>query len=223
MADDAVRGLLGSLPREEARDLLASGWRRTFPQGAFIFREGETPGAVVVLTAGRVKVSYTTRAGEEVVLAIRGPGDVLGELSALDGSPRSATVTAFEDVEAVVIPLDVLRRTLLERPHVAVRLLQELAGRLRDADRKRVEFAAFDTQTRVVLRLLELAGAHGTGAGGSRRISLPLTQEELAFWVGSSREGVAKALRKLREDGLVETGRRRITVLRVDRLRDRLP
>lgn len=223
MTDEPIRGLLASLPPGEAEDLLAAGRRRTFPQGAFIFREGETPGAVVVLTAGRVKVSHTTAAGDEVVLAVRGPGDVLGELSALDGSPRSATVTAFEDVEAVIIPLGVLQRTLLERPHVAVRLLQELAGRLRDADRKRVEFAAFSTETRVTLRLLELADVHATAMGEVREISLPLTQEDLAAWVGSSREAVAKALRTLREASLIETGRRRITVLNVGELRARLP
>jgi CRP/FNR family transcriptional regulator, cyclic AMP receptor protein len=93
-------------------------------------------------------------------------------------------------------------------------LLKLLAHRLRDADRKRIEFASLDTQGRVAARIVELSARFGQPRpDGSVLITLPLSQEQLATWVGSSREATAKALGQLRERGLVETGRRRLTVV----------
>ena len=113
-------------------------------------------------------------------------------------------------------------RAFLQRhPRVALLLLEMLSWRLRDADRKRVEYAAFDSVGRVASRLVELAGEHGVTKGGGVEITLPLSQEELAGWTGSSREAVSKALHTLRELGWVKTDRRRITVLDIEALRRR--
>ena len=96
-----------------------------------------------------------------------------------------------------------------------------ISKRLRDADRKRAEFAAYDTVGRVASRLLELADRFGESQENGIRISLPLTQEELAGWTGSSREAVSKALSSLRSLGCIETKRRGITILDIGRLRKR--
>ena len=98
-------------------------------------------------------------------------------------------------------------------------LLRLITSRLRDADRKRVEFGAFDIAARVAGRLVELADRFGEPDGRGVRISVALSQDELAGWVGASREAVAKALRVLRERGFVTTGRRTMTVLDLDGLR----
>jgi len=94
-------------------------------------------------------------------------------------------------------------------------------GRLRDADRKRIEFGTYDALGRVALRLAELAERFGQTAERGVRITLPLTQDELAAWTGSSRESVTKALRTLRRHGVIETSRRSVAVLDVDGLRAR--
>jgi CRP-like cAMP-binding protein len=94
-------------------------------------------------------------------------------------------------------------------------------SRLREADRKRVEFGASDTIGRVAARLVELAQRYGRPAERGVRIDLPITQEELASWVGSSREGVNKALHTLKGLRWVETERRSITVLDLEALRRR--
>jgi CRP-like cAMP-binding protein len=174
---------------------------------------------VALLVSGRVKVSAIAEDGEEYVLAFRGRGDLIGELSALDGEPRSATVTAIEAVEALVIDAGAFRDFLSENPAVALELLAVLSRRLRDADRKRVEFGALDTPGRVVSRLLELAADYGEPAAGGVRVSLPITQRDLAGWIGASREAVAKALHGLRARGLIETQRGCIVVLDLEELR----
>jgi CRP/FNR family cyclic AMP-dependent transcriptional regulator len=214
-------GFLGALSHAEREDLAGRGRLRSFPAGAQLFRAGAGSDTVVVVLAGRVKVGSPAAPGREAVLAFRGPGDLLGELSALDGRPRSATVSALEPVEALVVEARAFRAFLQERPRLALLLLELLSRRLRDADRKRVEFAAHDAVGRVAARLVELARDHGQAGDGGVEITLPLSQDELAGWTGSSREAVAKALHTLRSLGWVRTGRRRITVLDLDALRRR--
>ena len=214
-------GFLAALDEPERADLMQRAHRRRYRRGATVFHEGGGSDEVVVVLSGRVKVSTVTGDGKEVVLAFRGPGDLLGELSAIDDEPRSATVGALEPVEAAVVAASGFRAYLSAHPRVAILLLEMLARRLRDADRKRVEFGAHDTLGRVAARLVELADRYGEPARDGVLITLPLSQEELAGWTGSSREAVGKALHALRGLGWVRTERRRITVLAMEPLRRR--
>lgn len=214
-------GFGAALTPAELDDLIERGSKRPFRRGAFIMTEGEASDHVVVLLAGRAKVSSYTADGKEVVLAVRGPGELLGDFSALDGAPRSATVSALEPIEALILVSDRFLAYLEDHPRLAVMLLQTWSRRVRDADRKRIEFGAYDTPGRVARRLLELVDRYGEGDGNSMRIDLSLTQDELAGWTGSSREAVSKALREFRDRGWIETGRRSITVLNIDALRSR--
>lgn len=137
----------------------------------------------------------------------------------IDGYPRSGTIEAFEPGEALTIAATDFCVLLESSPPFTRALVRALIRRFRDADRKRVEFGAAQTLGRVASRLIELCEEHGEDADEGIVITLPLSQEELAGWVGSSREGVAGALQKLRELGLVATARRRLTVLDLDGLR----
>ncbi len=121
-----------------------------------------------------------------------------------------------------MIPAEDFTRYLEKHPRIALLLLRTVSRRLRDADRKRAEFAAFDTVGRVASRLLELADRFGEPSGPDGiLITLPLTQEELAGWTGSSREAVSKALSTLRSLGFIETRRRAITIRDANSLRKR--
>jgi CRP-like cAMP-binding protein len=201
--------------------LEAAGSRQQYARAAVIFREGSPSVSVIIVRSGRVKVASDTASGTEVVLAIRGPGALLGELSAIDGGPRSATVTALEPVGLLAIASTEFERLLLDHPRIAFVLMRELTRRLRDADRKRIEFGAFDTTGRVAARLVELADRFGQQTDEGLRIDLPLSQDELAGWTGSSREAVTKALRTLRAQGWIRTGRLRVIITDMDALRER--
>jgi CRP/FNR family cyclic AMP-dependent transcriptional regulator len=201
---------------------LRSGARpRRWPQGTSIFNEGDRSEWVAIVLEGRTKISHYTDRGDEVVLAVRGPGCLLGELSAIGDEPRSATVTALEVTDGLVIPAETFRSFLEQHPRVALLLVQMLSRRLREADRKRIEYSAFDTLGRISRRLVELADAYGEPSDEGLRIDLSLTQEELAGLTGSSREAVSKALRTLRGRGWISTHRRAITVRDIDALRRR--
>lgn len=223
MSDPVAPGVASfhdGLRPDELAGLRQRGTVQRFRRGAVLFQEGDQADRVLVIEHGRVKIVSVTLDGREVVLAIRGPGDLLGELAAVDGQPRSAAAVAMEDMEALVVPAARFAAFLEEHPAVTYRLLKTVVERLRDADRKRVEFGAHDAIGRVAQRLVELAERYGESAGNGIRIDLPLTQEELAGFTGSSREAVSRALRMLRTAGLVETHRMRITVTDLDGLRD---
>ncbi|MFE3454114.1 Crp/Fnr family transcriptional regulator [Nonomuraea sp. NPDC059194] len=210
---------LSMLTPDEIQALKAAGRPRRWERGEVVMTEGDTADWVLLLLEGRVKVSSHTGGGTEVVLAVRGPGGLLGEMSAIDGSPRSATVTALEPVGGVVV--HDFAGFLRAHGRVAVLLMQLVTGRLRDADRKRVEYGAFDTTGRVATRLVELAERYGEPTTAGLRVALPLSQDELAGWTGASREAVSKALRTLRDRGLIETGRRRVMIHDLEGLRRR--
>lgn len=201
---------------EQTSQLRSRGVTRRYARGAVLCRERQASDAVFLVQAGRVKVSYLAPEGREVVLALRGPGDVIGELGVLDGGPRSATVTALDDVEAVVVPAARYRDLVASDPELSFRLLRLVIDRLRDADRMLVEHGAYDASRRVAIRLLELAERFGERRAD--HLTVRLSQDDLAAWSGASREAVNKALRSLREDGVVSTGRGTITILDPDRL-----
>jgi CRP-like cAMP-binding protein len=214
-------GFLAALTSDQISSLRARAIPRRFRKGQALFHEGGSSDRVVALLRGRVKVSTMTAEGREIVLAFRGPGDLLGELSAIDGQPRSASVEAIEPVEALAIAPPDFRAFLTENPEISLMLLETLSRRLRDADRKRIEYGAHDTVGRVAARLIELADQYGEPDPRGVRIALPISQEELAGWTGASREAVSKALQTLRGAGWVVTERRRITVCDPEALKRR--
>lgn len=206
---------------DETAALEVVGRRRQVRRGGVLFRQDERTDSVVVLLTGRVKVSVDTAGGAEVVLAVRGPGALLGELSAIDREPRSATVTAIEDATVLALTLAAFEGYLLSHARVSVLLMRTLAGKLRDADRKRIEFGAHDTTGRVAARLVEMAERFGQSTDDGVTIGLPFTQDELAGWTGASREAVSKALGVLRSAGEIRTSRMSVVVRDLDALRRR--
>ena len=212
---------LETLSAEQARALGALGRERRYTTGAALFIERDPADAVLIVRSGRVKLSCVTDAGREAVLGIREPGDLIGEMSAIDDAPHMATARALEPVKVLAVSSDAFVAFLEHTPGVALVLVRMLNRRLRDADRKRTEFVAQDTVGRVCSRLVELADRFGEDDGAGVHIDLTITQEELAGWTGSSREAVIRALRTLRELGWIATRRRGITLLDVEMLRRR--
>jgi CRP/FNR family cyclic AMP-dependent transcriptional regulator len=212
-------GFLANLDPADADALVKRGSVRGFARGQALMHEGQVPDRVLLLRSGLVKVYRTTPTGKEVVLAVRGTGELVGELAAIDDSPHSASIVALERVEALVVSTGAFRRFLTDHPAVSLVLLRMLSRRLRDADSKRTEFTAFPTLGRVALRILELADDYGVPRGTEIVLESPLSQEEIAAWCHSSLESVGRALQTMRSLGWIETGRRRFTILDLDGIR----
>lgn len=196
------------------RDALSkAGSRRTFPAGAHLFLYGDEPTHAMVILSGLVKLTRTSIEGKEILIELRGRGSVVGELGVIDDHPRSAAVVVVEPVEALVVPAKAFRELLLERGSIAYALLDIVTDKLRQATDRRLEAGVGDTQARLCVRLVELARSASPGPDGVIELEMPLTQQELADWIGVSRDAVVLALRRIRDLGWIETGRRAIRIL----------
>jgi CRP/FNR family cyclic AMP-dependent transcriptional regulator len=212
---------LASLSSDECEAIQGLGVVRSFPRGTALMFQNEPDGRVMLLLAGRVKVTRVDHDGHEMVLSIRDPGDVLGELALIDGLPRIATVTALEPVEALVTAAEAFRFHLESTPRVAVALLEVVTRRFRDTTLKRSQFSASDTMGRLAARIVELAERYGESSDEGVTVTSPLSREDLAAWTGASRAGVAHALQALRELGWVHAERRVLLVRDLQALRAR--
>jgi len=204
---------LGRLGPDDASALFEAGRRRHHRPGEVLLSEGEAPTSVIAVLHGTVKVMKTGTSGREVLLELRSSGDVLGELGAVDGAPRSASVFTLGEVEVLAVAADRFDRLLRERAGMAHAVLATVVHRLRRSSARQLEFGTLDVVGRVCARLVELAVAHGEpGEGGGVVVRRSISQQDLADWAAVSRDGVVRALAELRSNGWVETGRRRIVV-----------
>lgn len=221
-AQEPVAGtFLSRLTPEERVAVEALGRRTSFPRGSVIMFEGEPEERLILILAGRVKITRSGPEGRELILGIRDPGDLLGELAFIDRAPRSATVSALEPMQTLIMTGSRFREHLEQTPRVALVLLEVVAARFREATINRIQFSALDTMGRLSARILELADRYGENVNGTIDVPMPFSQEELASWTGASRTGVAQALQALRELHWLETQRGRMTVCDPDALRAR--
>jgi CRP/FNR family transcriptional regulator, cyclic AMP receptor protein len=212
-------GPLSVLTPEDVAALVSRGRWVSREVGEHLVRQGAKDRSVHVLVDGSVKVMVTAADGRSVLLEFCGPGETIGELSVFDGRPRSADVVASEPVRSLRVEGEAFVAFLRDRPEVSLALLRLVSARLRDANVTRLELALEPTLQRVARRVLELAASHGEPTAEGLRVAMPVTQAELADWVGASREGVSDALRRLRDNGAIETGRRVLLVRDVAALR----
>ncbi len=213
---------LRQLGPDDADALLALTRRRRIRRNETILRAGAAGDEVVVVLDGRVKLSAYGPDRREVVIALRGPGELLGEMAALGGQRRTATAVAVDDAEVGFLHADELRDYLHDHPDAALVMIRMLVRRLSEATRDVVDLATRDSVGRIAKRLLELAAEHGAPIDGGTRIELSLSQDELARWTGATRETVSRALRLMRQLGWVATDHRTVTVLDPEALRERV-
>ncbi len=196
-------------------ELQAQAARQRYPAGATLFIEGDRLGSVIVIQRGDVKVCGTAAGGREIVFDVLGPGDVVGELSALDGGVRSASAVTLNEVEVLTVPAAGFRAAVEANRMLERALLVDVIRRLRVSDRRQLEVGS-DAIGRLCTRLLEIAERTG-----SSELELAVNQSDLAGWTGQSREAVVKALAALRRLGWITTEGRRVRLIELDRIRDR--
>ncbi len=176
---------------------------------------------LLLLVRGTVKAHLVTDDGDEVITAIQGPGHAAGLLHVLGHAEIGVDITSLEPIDALTVSGPEFRSLLEQRSSIMAGCLRTVASQHAAANAERARFAGTCISQRVASRLLELATRWGQPDGDRVHITLPLTQEELAAWSGASRESVAKVLQAMRASGLLETGRRSLTVLDLPRLQQR--
>jgi CRP-like cAMP-binding protein len=217
----SAAAFLERLTPSERDDLASHGRTRPWRKGAVLFNEGDDAHDVVVLLSGQVKVARGAVNGRDVILRVFDTGEVLGELSAVDGALRSATAIALTGVDALIVPMSAFNAFLERQPRVANELLRTVVERLRDSSQRQLEFGTADALTRLCRCLVDMADRYGVDDSTGRSVRLPLAQHELAALAGLSREAVVKGLQSLRALGWIHATGRSINLIDEESLRAR--
>lgn len=204
--DNLFRGLA----RPTLERIAALGHRRVYEAGAVIFMRGDPGDSLCGVVSGRVRISASRPGGKEVFLNIIAPGDSFGEIALLDGKARTATATAIVRTELSVIQRDQFLDLLDSEPQLARHLIQLLCARVRWTAQLTEDSALLSVPARLAKRLLSLADLHGRATAGG--IKLALSQEDLAQFLGVSRQIVNQHLRSWKSNGWLESGRGSVTV-----------
>lgn len=188
--------------------------------GALVLDFGDTTDDVFFVAEGAVRVVVRTPLGQEVILGDLGPGDVFGEMAAIDGAPRSANVTALHAARLCRLPAAAFLEVALRSPAVGLRVMRVLTARLRLQDQRLFELTVLPARHRLASELLRLSRPReGRGGAAGRVVSPPPPQHVLAARIGARRETISLMLAELAREGLIEVSPRAIALPRPEALR----
>ena len=208
---------------EQLSQVLATVSERRFPKHQFVVREGEPGDTFFVIASGSVAVCRISPDGRETILSILKEGDFFGEMSMFDSSLRSASIKTLTDVEVgAVRQVDFLG--LIDRnPQIGRLLVIELSERLRAANALIAATTSQDIRARLAALLLNLAEQFGEAVDNGTRITLRLTNQEMANMIGTTRETVNRTLNRFWDDRLVDMRTAHVVVTEPDKLRSLIP
>jgi len=206
--------LLGALSRSSQGQLSSLFKPRAFNKNEVIFEQGEEGEGLYVIKSGKVKICTVAQDGIELIFTFLTVGDLLGEMSILDGRPRSATAIAAADTETLFVSRTDFMNYLKAYPQLYIEIIAVLCQRLRETDKHLEELSFLDVSGRLARKLIETAkdGLHNEKDMNSLPVC-SISQEELATIVGASRVMVNKILNSFAELGLISIARKNIMII----------
>jgi CRP/FNR family transcriptional regulator, cyclic AMP receptor protein len=214
-----AQGFWALLTAEDQAALTGLGRTSVFPAGTVMCVEGDPATHVFILVEGLVKVFSATADGHELMLALRGDGDIVGEIAGEIGAPRNATVQAFGVVRALIVAHERFSSFLDAHQRAGHAYRRVVTHRWSDADSRLRSHPVTNGAHRLAIVLLDLAIRYGSETDEGVHIAVSLSQEELASLAGASRATVTRALSNWRKRGIIRTGQRDITITGFDDLR----
>ena len=199
--------LFRGLPEQQRTTLAGRARIRTFAKGEIIFRMGDSGDCLMAVLAGRVRISVASPEGREMVLAILGPDEILGEITVLDGKERTADATALDACTLAILDRREVLSFLERDPSAWLHVVEILCARLRNTDQHIAEITLLDVPARIASTLLRLIEQ---GEPMSRQVKI--SQSALGQLVGATRESVNKCLAEWQRSGIVQVQSSLITV-----------
>jgi CRP/FNR family cyclic AMP-dependent transcriptional regulator len=214
--------LFADMPREQLQSLMGALNRRFYRKGQTILHQGDLGDSLFVIVSGKVRIYTLSPEGHELSIWIYDEGDFFGEMALLTGEPRSACAEAMQPTEVLVLHRQAFRNYLLSNPLAAIHTIEALSKRLRRTTENAEGLFSLNVTQRIARKLLELVERFGVPQEDGVLIDLNLSQEAIATLVGTTRESANRALRHLRDEGIVEVDRSRIRVMHPEKLEDML-
>lgn len=214
---DGAPALLALLGDEERAAVLRKCALRRYAKGEQIVRAMELDSRMYFIERGRVRVTLFSRDGREVSFANLEQGENFGEISIIDGKPRSATVIALTQTDMLIMPPQVFLRMLEQHPAVALEMLRQLTAMIRRLCDRIFEYSTVGVSNRIHAELLRLARQH-IDLDGIARIPGAPTHAQFASRVSCHREAVSRELKSLENDGILMKKNRQFIIPEIQRL-----
>ncbi len=203
--------IFSSLNDDELGELADLAIERSFAPNEFIFWDGDAPEWLYIVAAGKVKVLKYSSSGREFIIAFFGPGEMFGEIAVFENKPYPASAQAVAETKVVGIKRDHFLSFLANRPQVALRIINVLGGRLRDAQSRLRDLAGERVEQRLASVLLMLSAKRG--------LTLPFTRQEIADMVGTTTETAIRVISHLKDREIIRSVRGKVIILNEEKLR----
>lgn len=203
--------IFSSLPDDELEALASLAVERNFMSNESIFWEGDAPVWFYIVIEGRAKVIKHSSSGKEFIIAFFGPGEMIGEVAVLENKPYPASAQSIGRTRVIGIRQEAFLAFLASRPQVALRIINVLGGRLRDAQTRLRDLAGERVEQRLASTLLMLSSKLGP--------TLPFTRQEIADMTGTTTETAIRVMSRFKEHGIIRSTRGQILILDKEKLR----
>jgi CRP-like cAMP-binding protein len=203
--------IFSSLRDDELAELARLAIERKFMPDEFIFWDGDAPDWFYVVADGRVKVIKHSSLGREFIVAFFGPGEMVGEVAVFENKPYPASAQATTETRVLAIGREDFLTFLGSRPQVALRIINVLGARLRDAQNRLRDLAGERAEQRLARTLVMLSSKLGP--------NLPFTRQEIADMAGTTTETAIRIMSHLKERGIIRSLRGQIVILNETKLK----
>ena len=203
--------IFASLSGDELSELADLATERNFMSSEFVFWDGDTPEWFYIVAKGKVKILKHSSSGREFVISFFGPGEMFGEVAVFENKPYPASAQAVAETKVIGIRREELLTFLVNRPQIALRIINVLGERLRDAQGRLRDLAGERVEQRLASVLLMLSSKLGS--------TLPFTRQEIADMVGTTTETVIRVMSHLKDRGIVRSVRGKVIILDEEKLR----
>jgi CRP/FNR family transcriptional regulator, nitrogen oxide reductase regulator len=200
------------LAADELQAALQMAQRRSLPRGSYFFHQGEPASTFYILLAGRVRLTQLSPEGHQVILHLATPGEGIGIIVALSNMPYPVAAEVVEDATVLAWDAETTNRLLEHYPRLAVNGLRLVARRFGELQERYRELATERVERRVARALLRLARQMGKRVEGGVLIDMILSRQDLAEMTGTTLYTVSRILSGWEQQGLVESGRERVTI-----------
>ena len=214
----AKSGLFEGVPAEGREAALRRAVSRRLERKQVLFHEGEPAAAMFFLESGRLKLTQLAADGQEVLVRFVGPGEICAGVTVLEGNAYPVTARTVEPTRLLVWPREAVRELCERYPRIQTNILRAIAGHLNESMTRTRELATERVAPRVARTLIRLASQGGREVEGGVRVDHPLSRQDLAEMTGTTLFTVSRLLSRWEDEGIVEAGRERVTILSPERL-----
>lgn len=214
--------IFSSLSEEELVKIVNMTGHEAFKKGEIICNEGDKSETLIIVNEGKVKLCKLTKDGKEQIIHILSSGDFFGELNLFnDNKSYNFSAYAISDVKVCTLTKKKMEEILIKNPDISLKILKEVTKRLAETETLAQNLATNDVDARIAHMILDFSGKYGVSKGQDIEIKLPINREEMANYVGVTRETISRKLSKFEDlDTIKLIGNKVIIIKNEDALKE---